>query len=93
MVRYGEGHVGDGALGDVDAVDQLLRVHVDWVEREALHDFFWTLVQSSLKNQLIFLSISPPERGVFILSFSCTNFVSSDRIHWCLTHVMSQKII
>ena len=25
MVRYGEGHVGDGALGDGDAVDQLLR--------------------------------------------------------------------
>ena len=63
MVRYGEGHVGDGALGDVDAVDQLLRVHVDWVEREALHDFFWTLVQSSLKNQLIFLPISPAKRA------------------------------
>ena len=87
MVRYGEGHVGDGALGDVDAVDQLLGVHVDWVEREALHDFFWPLVQSSLKNQLIFLPISLPERVVFILSFSCTNFVSSDRIHSWLTHV------
>ena len=44
MVRYGEGHVGDGALGDVDAVDQLLGVHVDWVESEALHYFFLTLV-------------------------------------------------
>ena len=57
MVRYGEGHIGDGALGDVDAVDQLLGVHVDWVESEALHYFFLTLVQSSLKNQLIFLPI------------------------------------
>ena len=69
MVRYGEGHVGDGALGDVDAVDQLLRVHVDWVEREALHDFFWTLVQSSLKNQLIFLPISPAKRACVYLVF------------------------
>ena len=81
MVRYGEGHVGDGALGDVDAVDQLLGVHVDWVESEALHYFLSILVQSSLKNQLIFLPISPAERVVFILSLSCTNFVSSDRIH------------
>ena len=69
MVRYGEGHIGDGALGDVDAVDQLLRVHVDWVEREALHDFFWTLVQSSLKNQLIFLPISPAKRACVYLVF------------------------
>ena len=69
MVRYGEGHVGDGALGDVDAIDQLLRVHVDWVEREALHDFFWTLVQSSLKNQLIFLPISPAKRACVYLVF------------------------
>ena len=82
MVRDGEGHVGDGTLGDVDAVDQLLGVHVDWVESEALHNFLLILLQSSLKNQLIFLPISPAERGgVFILSFSCTNFVSSDRIH------------
>lgn len=82
MVRDGEGHVGDGTLGDVDAVDQLLCVHVDWVESEALHNFLLILLQSSLKNQLIFLPISPSERGgVFILSFSCTNFVSSDRIH------------
>ena len=69
MVRYCEGHVGDGALGDVDAIDQLLRVHVDWVEREALHDFFWTLVQSSLKNQLIFLPISPAKRACVYLVF------------------------
>ena len=81
MARDGERHVGDGALGDVDAVDQLLGVHVDWVERKALHYFLLILLQSSLKNQLIFLPISLPERGVFILSFSCTNFVSSDRIH------------
>ena len=57
MVGDGEGHVGDGALRDVDAVDQLLGVHVDWVESEALHYFFWILLQSSLKNQLIFLPI------------------------------------
>ena len=37
MVRDGEGHVGDGTLGDVDAVHQLLGVHVDSVECEALH--------------------------------------------------------
>ena len=69
MVRYGEGHVGDGALGDVDAVDQLLGVHVDWVESEALHYFFLTLVQSSLKNQLIFLPISPAEGACVYLVF------------------------
>ena len=69
MVRYGEGHVGDGALGDVDAVDQLLGVHVDWVESEALHYFFLTLVQSSLKNQLIFLPISPAKRACVYLVF------------------------
>ena len=54
MVGDGEGHVGDGALRDVDAVDQLLGVHVDWVESEALHNFLLILLQSSLKNQLIF---------------------------------------
>ena len=62
MVGDGEGHVGDGTLRDVDAVDQLLGVHVDWVQGEALHDFLLILVQSSLKNQLSFLSSFPPKQ-------------------------------
>ena len=66
--RYGEGHVGDGALGDVDTVHQLLGVHVDRIECEAVHDFLLILVQSSLKIQLSFF-VEFPAVAVFILSF------------------------
>ena len=70
MVGDGEGHVGDGTLRDVDAVDQLLGVHVDRVECEALHSFLLILVRSSLKIQLSFLPSDPPWRCLSCLFLS-----------------------
>ena len=66
----GERHVGDRALRDIDTVHQLLGVHVDRVECEALHGFLLILVRSSLKIQLSFLPSDPPWRCLSCLFLS-----------------------